>query len=207
MCLCIIWAWFLFSPLAKDKTVPLKHNLKYASIKVPKNLPREIKLKPLSPLPKVIQDAKIVISKSQRRLSLYSAEKLLRIYSIGLGFNPDGDKHIEGDGATPEGEFYIFTKNPKSAYYLSLGISYPNKEDAERGLKEGLISKNQYQKIITAHKNKATPPQYTALGGLIYIHGGGSELNWTFGCVALTNENMKELFDVITVGTSVVITK
>ncbi len=68
----------------------------------------------------------------------------MRTYRVGLGFSPVADKQREGDGATPEGEFYVFVKNDKSAYYLSLGVSYPNVEDAERGLRDGLITKAQY---------------------------------------------------------------
>ncbi len=73
-------------------------------------------------------------------LSCTQARTLLRTYKAGLGFSPVADKKQEGDGATPEGEFYVFVKNNRSAYYLSLGISYPNVEDAERGLRDGLIN-------------------------------------------------------------------
>ena len=60
---------------------------------------------------------------------LYSNKKAVKSYNIDLGFAPIGDKKIEGDGKTPEGRYYIDRKNPKSAYHLSLGISYPNKND------------------------------------------------------------------------------
>ena len=111
----------------------------------------------------------------------------------------------EGDGATPEGDFYIFVKNNKSAYYLSLGVSYPNVEDAERGFRDGLITNAQYNAIVEANRKKAAPPQYTKLGGLIYIHGHGAKSDWTWGCVALENEDMKELYDAVSVGTPVTI--
>ena len=75
----------------------------------------------------------IVVTKSKRRLELYSEGARVRTYTVGLGLNPVPDKVRQGDRATPEGDFYIFTKNDKSAFYLSLGISYPNIEDAERG--------------------------------------------------------------------------
>lgn len=129
----------------------------------------------------------------------------MRTYRVGLGLNPVDDKQREGDRATPEGEFYIFTKNPKSAYYLSLGISYPNIEDAERGLRTGLINRAQHDQILSAIKRKAGPPQYTALGGLIYIHGNGAGSDWTWGCVALENEDIKELYDSVDKGTPVTI--
>jgi murein L,D-transpeptidase YafK len=152
-----------------------------------------------------ITNPRIVVIKSKRRLMLYSGDKLLRTYRVGLGFSPVKDKVKEGDGATPEGEFYIFTKNPESAYYLSLGISYPNAEDAQRGLRTHLINKEQYLQIVEAIENHAMPPQDTPLGGQIYIHGKGSRKDWTWGCVALDNKEMKELFDAVQVGTKVII--
>ena len=138
-------------------------------------------------------------------MELYSDGPLVRTYKVGLGLNPVPDKTRQGDRATPEGEFYIFTKNDKSAFYLSLGISYPNVEDAERGLRDKLISQAQHDAIVRAIKRKATPPQNTALGGDIYIHGNGANSDWTWGCVALENEDVKELFDAVPVGTPVTI--
>jgi len=99
---------------------------------------------------------------------------------VGLGLNPVDDKKRQGDRATPEGEFYIFTKNNKSTYYLSLGISYPNVEDAERGLRDGLISRAQHDAIVKAIRSKTAPPQNTELGGDIYIHGNGASSDWTW---------------------------
>ena len=152
-----------------------------------------------------LKNPRIVVNKSQRRLQLYSDDTLVRTYKIGLGLNPVPDKVRQGDRATPEGEFYVFTKNDKSAFYLSLGISYPNVEDAERGLRDGLISSAQHDSIVKAIKRKATPPQNTALGGDIYIHGNGASSDWTWGCVALENEDMRELFDAVPVGAAVTI--
>ena len=105
----------------------------------------------------------------------------------------------------PEGEVYIFTKNPKGAYYLSLGISYPNTEDAERGLRAGLVTHAQHDQIVDAIKKKAAPPQYTALGGLVYIHGNGAKSDWTRGLVALENEDIGELYKSGEAGTPVTI--
>ena len=152
-----------------------------------------------------IEKPRIVVYKKDRKLELYSDQKLLRTYRVGLGFSPVADKKREGDGATPEGDFYIFVKNNKSAYYLSLGISYPNAEDAERGLRDGLITKAQRDAIVEAIAKKVAPPQYTKLGGLIYIHGHGAKSDWTWGCVALENDDIKELYDAVSVGTPVTI--
>lgn len=157
------------------------------------------------PLELPIEKLRIVVYKRERKLELFSDQALLKTYRVGLGFSPVTDKKQEGDGATPEGEFYIFVKNNKSSYYLSLGVSYPNLEDAERGLRDGLITKNEYESIAEALRKKIAPPQYTRLGGLIYIHGHGSASDWTWGCVALENEDIKELYDAVSVGTPVTI--
>jgi murein L,D-transpeptidase YafK len=150
-----------------------------------------------------LDSPRIVVKKAERKLLLYSAGTLVRAYRIGLGLNPVGDKVREGDRRTPEGEFYIFTKNDKSAFYLSLGISYPSAKHAERGLRDGLITKAQYESIMRALKAGKTPPQNTALGGDIYIHGDGAGNDWTWGCVALENEDIRELFNAVSVGTPV----
>ena len=158
-----------------------------------------------SPLKLPLRDPKIVVKKAQRQLLLFSAGKLLRTYRIGLGLSPSGDKVRAGDRRTPEGEFYIFTKNDKSAFYLSLGLSYPNTAHAERGLRDGLITRAQYDAITRALRAKKTPLQNTHLGGDIYIHGHGAQSDWTWGCVALANEDIRELFDAVSVGTPVTI--
>ena len=164
---------------------------------------RQVPQRPALKLP--LKDPRIVVSKGQRRLELYADGRLVRTYRIGLGLNPVPDKQRQGDRATPEGEFYVFTKNGKSAFYLSLGVSYPNVEDAARGLRDHLISRAQHDAIVKAIKRKATPPQNTALGGDIYIHGNGAGSDWTWGCVALENEDIRELFDSVLVGTAVTI--
>lgn len=145
----------------------------------------------------------IVIRKKERTLELYDGKRLVVIYKIALGFAPAGDKQREGDGKTPEGEFYIFTKNERSKFYLSLGLSYPNAKDATRGLRDKSISQAEYESILKANREKKMPLQNTKLGGEIYIHGGGRESDWTKGCIALTDEEIKELFEIIKVGTAV----
>jgi len=151
----------------------------------------------------VLKNPLIVVRKKERKLYLYDEEKLVKTYDIALGFAPVGDKKRQGDGKTPEGEFYIFTKNPKSNYYLSLGVSYPSIDDAERGLREKIILKNERDSIVKAISEKKMPLQNTKLGGEIYIHGGGAANDWTLGCVALANEDVKELFDALKVTTKV----
>jgi len=150
---------------------------------------------------------RILIKKSQRKLYLYSLEngkeRVAKTYQIALGNNPTGAKRKQGDGATPEGDYYITHKNARSKFYLSLGVSYPNIADADKGLKEGLVTKAEHQAIISAIRAKTKPPQNTRLGGDIFIHGGGTGKlfglvrDWTLGCVALENDEIKELFDLI----------
>lgn len=152
-----------------------------------------------------MKNPRIVIKKKQRLLEIFDGETLVRKYKIALGFSSTGDKKSEGDGKTPEGEFYVFTKNAESKFYLSLGVSYPNIEDAKRGLQEKIISQEEHDAILKAVIEKQMPPQKTALGGEIYIHGGGTETDWTDGCVGLKNEEIKEIFDAIPVGAPVVI--
>src|SRR5215813_15170020 len=158
-----------------------------------------------TPLKLPLKDPRIEVHKAQRLLFLYSDGKLVRTYKIGLGLSPVGDKERQGDHRTPEGEFYLFIKNPKSAFYLSLGVSYPSPAHAERGLRDGRITRAQYDEIIKANKQKLTPPQHTKLGGDIFIHGNGAGSDWTWGCVALENDEMKELYDAVGVGTPVII--
>jgi len=153
----------------------------------------------------VMNAPRLVITKKDRKLELFDGDKLVKTYAVSLGFAPDGDKEKQGDGKTPEGEFYIFTKNPKSRFYLSLGISYPSTDNAVRGLREGLISQSEYDQIIEAIKQGKIPLQYTKLGGEIYLHGGGTAKDWTWGCIALADRDIKELFNALPVGTPVTI--
>jgi murein L,D-transpeptidase YafK len=154
-------------------------------------------------------DVEIVIEKSERTLRLSTAEGVANDYAIVLGKNSDADKEVEGDHATPLGEFYICAKNPRSKYFLSVCLSYPNVEDAQRGLAAGLISAQEHTQITDAIRLRKMPPQHTRLGGEIYIHGhavGGitsRERDWTRGCIALDNLAMQELYDRVVIGTKV----
>ena len=150
-----------------------------------------------------LKDPLIVVKKSKRKLELYDDKRLVRSYKMVLGFEPAGDKEVEGDGRTPEGEFYVFTKNAESRFHLSLGISYPAPDDANRGIVNKLITSEEADAIAQATANGEMPPQKTALGGEIYIHGGGTDNDWTDGCVALKDEEITELFNAVPVGTKV----
>ena len=156
-----------------------------------------------APLKLPLTRPRLLVLKARRQLILFEGDKAVRLYPVGLGTNPTGDKEQEGDRRTPEGDFYVCVKNAQSAYYLSLGLSYPNEEDAARGLRDRLITRAQYERIIGALKRKRTPPWNTQLGGEIFIHGNGAQSDWTWGCVALENSDMKELFDAVPRGTPV----
>ena len=155
------------------------------------------------PLKLPLAEPRVVVEKRARRLRLYAGGELVRVRRVVLGFAPEGDKERQGDGRTPEGEFYVCMKNERSKFYLSLGLSYPNEEDAERGLSAGLITRAQHKAIVGAVRSGRCPPWNTALGGEIFIHGGGTASDWTWGCVALENEEVKELFDSVPAGTPV----
>ena len=148
---------------------------------------------------------RIVINKAERQLQLYSGDQKLRQYRIALGSSPTGAKERVGDRRTPEGTYYICNKNPHSQYYKSLQVSYPGEGDAERGFLMGLITKDQRARIIAALSRRGIPPSNTRLGGDIFIHGRGSRPDWTWGCVALDDPDMLELYDAVPVGTPVLI--
>ena len=157
----------------------------------------------------------LVVHKQARQLLVLQDGRRERAYAVTLGRNWAADKEIEGDEATPLGEFYICAKNPRSKFFLSLCISYPNAEDAERGLEKRLITPEEHMAILDALRRRVMPPQHTRLGGEIYIHGedprapssaGGTAPPGTRGCIALENSAMRELFESTALGTPVLIT-
>ncbi len=133
---------------------------------------------------------KIIIHKKDRKMQVYHQNKLIQVYKVALGFSPKGHKFQAGDGKTPEGKYNISAKNPNSRYFLSLKISYPNNQDK-----------------VKAYQGGVSP------GGDIMIHGIGKQngwlgqlhtkSDWTLGCVALTNEEITELYHATSVGTVV----
>ena len=145
---------------------------------------------------------KIIIEKQNRRLQVSDGEEK-QIFScpIALGSEPVGPKEREGDGKTPEGEYFICLKK-MGKYGPSLGISYPNEADAIRmGADEELI-----QCISERALQGQRPPWGSPLGGEIYIHAGGTASDWTAGCIALDEEDMALLFAMTEHGDKVIIT-
>ena len=130
----------------------------------------------------------IEIQKSSRQMILRDDGETVRVYDIGLGRNPVGDKAQQGDGRTPEGSYIIDRKNPKSRFFLSLGISYPDARDRREAARAGVNP-----------------------GGDIFIHGepnsGTRELrrDWTDGCIAVSNSEMSDIYEMVAVGTTVTI--
>ncbi len=134
----------------------------------------------------------ILVEKSVRKMYLRHGKENIKEYSIRLGSEPVGHKKREGDGKTPEGKYKISGRNPKSAYHLSLRISYPNAEDKAR-----------------AAAQKVSP------GGDIMIHGYPNHAmnaafnfihymkDWTAGCIAVTDDEIEEIWELVPDGTPI----
>lgn len=156
---------------------------------------------------------RLFVDKSDKLLTVYNGTTPLKAYHVELGDGGTGDKQVAGDHKTPEGSFYITQKlvlDPADQYLGTrwMRLSYPNIEDAQRGLKSGIINKATYDQIVNAINNGRTPPQNTALGGGVGVHGGSTSAlgtNWTFGCVGLSNKDVQDFYDYVKVGTKVTI--
>ena len=147
---------------------------------------------------------RLVITKHVKTLVVFDGEEEVLRIPVVIGKN-SGDKQREGDLATPEGELYICCKNPDSKYHRFLGLSYPNLEDAERGLRDKLISQAEYNEMRDAIAQKKCPPWKTALGGEVGLHGPCPNVTWTHGCIAMSIEQIERLYDLLEIGDEVVI--
>ena len=156
-----------------------------------KPAPVDSKDTPLGPLMR----PSILVEKRALRLTVFDGAAGVKSYRIAAGANR-GDKQIEGDRKTPEGDFYICIRKTagQTPYTRSMGLSYPNLEDAQRGRRQGLITASQYKAISSAIKNRAKPPWQTKLGGAIMIHGKRVGRTGTLGCVALDDDDVLELY-------------
>lgn len=150
----------------------------------------------------------IEIWKSQRRLEFRYGDHVDRTFRISLGRAPHFAKEERGDYRTPVGRYYISDKRV-SRFHRFMHVSYPNVEDAERGYQRGLIDAGQWADIFFANMSGEMPTQRTRLGGLVGIHGFGSReylpIDWTEGCIAVSNEEIEYLYDLTPVGTPVII--
>lgn len=141
-------------------------------------------------LPVEVRVDRIVVAKAAREMVLLADGQVLKTYQIALGRNPVGPKEMEADSKTPEGTYVIDFRNPESAYHRSLHISYPSPEDLRRASEKGVSP-----------------------GGDIMIHGlhKGAEwagadhryFDWTKGCIAVTNEEIEEIWRVVLDGTPI----
>lgn len=136
----------------------------------------------------LVQLDRLVIDKSDRVLVGFAGGQPVLEYKIALGFEPTGDKQQEGDGKTPEGVFRIDRRNPNSAFHLSLGIDYPQADDIARAEAAGVSPGGD----IFIHG------QPNAVGDLVTLPG-----DWTAGCMALTNTEMRILWELVPIGTPV----
>ena len=142
------------------------------------------------PGPAAVQADQIVIVKSDRKLTLLRQGQVLRTYKVALGTEPKGAKTRQGDNRTPEGEYTIDSRNAQSQYHLSLHISYPNADDR-----------------VEAHKAGVSA------GGAVMIHGLPNGMgwigskhrlrDWTDGCIAVTNDEMDEIWRTVADGTPI----
>jgi murein L,D-transpeptidase YafK len=146
----------------------------------------------------------ILVEKSKKLLTVFDDGQVVKRYPAAVGGNV-GDKEREGDKRTPEGEFYVCIKKPTTKYVRALGLSYPDIEDAQRGLRQGLIGQGDYDRIAWAIRNRRQPPWETKLGGAILIHGDRRGGRDTQGCVALEDKDILELYPKIPMGTRVII--
>lgn len=132
------------------------------------------------------QVTRIIVDKTERLMFLMHGDEVLESYEVELGFAPEGHKLEEGDGRTPEGEYIIDRRNPNSQWYLSIGISYPNAND-----------------IAQARARGVSP------GGEIFIHGTTrpfqGQTDWTAGCIAVTNREMRQIYAMVGNGTPITI--
>ena len=132
------------------------------------------------------------------------------IDGIAIGQGGAGSKNHRGDSVTPAGSYTIGWVNQRSHFRKFFGFSYPSEEDAHNALARGIIDRHTHERIISAHRHHQIPPQNTPLGGQIGIHGLGRAdekihkmMNWTHGCIAMTNGQIDHLSKWIDKGTVV----
>ena len=129
---------------------------------------------------------RVHVFKESRRMYLFHHDAVLRAYEVDLGFAPEGHKRARGDGRTPEGAYIIDKRNPNSSFHLSVGISYPSEID------------------VAVARGAGLDP-----GGDIFIHGEPRKFrrsqDWTAGCIAVTNDEVEDIYAMVRDGTPIVI--
>jgi murein L,D-transpeptidase YafK len=160
-------------------------------------------------------DYEVVIHKNNQELIVKEGGRIVRTFRVATGKGGNGAKRQLGDKKTPIGVYKVMNFKANSKFYFFMQLNYPNLIDAWYGYKNEVITAAEFKKIASAYKNKQMPPQDTALGGQIGIHGLGDVTeqklsihqgyNWTEGCIALTNDQINDLRKYVKIGTQVVI--
>lgn len=166
-----------------------------------------------APLQAVTRPARswIEIDSRYKRLTLHRPGQTDIVFD-GVAFGAAGvkEKHKQGDHVTPRGRYTVGWISKQSKFKSFIGLTYPSVEDAERGYKNGVINQVAFTQIKDSHLGGRTPPQTTPLGGYIGIHGlgkGSIEIhrmaNWTEGCIALDNQQIEQLLELVSPGMEV----
>jgi len=151
------------------------------------------------------------VDSAKREMRVLQGHKVLAVFnpvSVGRwGVSPEKRR---GDGKTPLGQYRVAWVKPEGHFGPFMGFDYPSLARAEKGLAAGEVSRAEFDAIRAAHAEGRVPPQNTKLGGYIGIHGLGRgdpgihrDLNWTKGCIAVTNEQMGEIVRLVGKGTLV----
>jgi murein L,D-transpeptidase YafK len=146
-------------------------------------------------------DSWILVDARAQTLSVFRGDELIeRFDNIAIGRGGLSSNRTRGDGTTPSGTFHIDRIRRSSRFVLFFGIDFPRPEQARRALDRGRVDDHDYRRIVAAFERNESPPQDTPLGGQLGIHGLGTAaqavhdaFNWTQGCVALTNVQIKRL--------------
>ena len=157
----------------------------------------------------------ILISKKNKELVVEKSGEIVKKFHIASGKGGKGTKRRQGDSKTPLGVYRISKFKESSRFHYFIQLDYPNLIDAWYGYKNKTIDAKDFKRIASAYKKREAPPQDTKLGGFIGIHGLGEEndekltiheeINWTEGCIALTNAEINDLRKFVDVGTAVII--
>jgi len=152
----------------------------------------------------------VEVRKSERRLEARCARGAVVFMTVALGREPHGPKRQRGDLKTPEGDYRVAGPARASRFYRFIPIDYPSPADADLGRADGRLSESEYRRIMAAHAEGRPPPGRTPLGGELGFHGEGlrwrgdsADLDWTYGCLAVTDAEMDFLAERLEPGTPV----
>jgi len=155
----------------------------------------------------------IWVDTTHKRIAVMNHSKPVKYFEgVAFGRGGVGYKRMRGDKVTPKGIYKVGWENNKSQFRHFFGLTYPSINDANQGVIQKRISIAEYRSIVAAHNENRIPPQDTALGGQVGIHGLGSRdivrhrtINWTFGCIALTNQQIDALSNYLRIGIVVIV--